>query len=162
MPKIVHRFAGIVAPLCVTTFLVSTSLVGLFGSHAALAQVKSLIVSPGLLILIPALALAGGSGAFLSRNRKGALVAAKKSRMPFIAANGLFVLVPCALLLNYWAQRELVGPLFVAVQALELIAGSVNLTLMTRNIIDGLRLSGRIRAASASSSCNAEMTGTPR
>lgn len=148
MPRIVHRLAGIVAPLCVATFLISTVLVGLFGSHTALAQVKSLIVSPGLLILIPALIFAGSSGMFLSRKRKGGLVAAKKSRMPFIAANGLLVLVPCALLLDHWAAQETVGPAFVAVQALELVAGSINLTLMLRNVIDGLRLSGRFRAAS--------------
>ena len=147
MPKILHRLAGILATLCVATLLLSTVLVGLLGTNSSLAEVKALIVSPGLLILIPALIFAGGSGMFLSRERKGGLVNAKKSRMPFIAANGLLVLVPCALLLNHWAAQGLVGPAFVAVQTLELVAGSVNLTLMIRNVIDGLRLSRRIRTA---------------
>ena len=157
MPNVIHMLAGIVAPLCVATFLCSTVLVGLFGSEAALAQVKSLIVAPGLLILIPALMCAGGSGMFLSRKRKGRLVTAKKSRMPIIAANGLLVLVPCALLLDHWAALEFVGPEFLMVQALELIAGSINLTLMTRNVIDGLRLSGRIRTAPGKRAAEADI-----
>ena len=51
--------------------------------------VKRLIVLPGLFILVPALAAAGGSGFALARDRRGALVQAKKRRMPFIALNGL-------------------------------------------------------------------------
>lgn len=89
MPNLAHRIAGILAPLCIATFFLSTLLVELLGSHAAVAQLKSLIVTPGLWILIPAVAAAGGSGMFLSKSRKGRLVDAKKKRMPFIAANGL-------------------------------------------------------------------------
>ena len=103
MPKRAHLIAGILAPLCIATFFLSTILVELFGSHEAVAQLKSLIVTPGLWILIPAMAAAGGSGMFLGRSRKGRLVDAKKKRMPFIAANGLLVLVPCAIVLNRWA-----------------------------------------------------------
>jgi len=97
MPKHAHLIAGFLAPLCMATFFVSTILVELFGSHAAVAQLKSLIVTPGLWILIPAIAAAGGSGLFLSKSRRGRLVDTKKKRMPFIAANGLLVLVPSAL-----------------------------------------------------------------
>lgn len=103
MPNLAHRIAGTLAPLCIATFFLSTILVELFGSHAAVAQLKSLIVTPGLWILIPAVAAAGGSGMFLSKSRKGRLVDAKKKRMPFIAANGLLVLVPCAIVLDRWA-----------------------------------------------------------
>ena len=96
MPKRAHLIAGILASLCMATFFVSTLLVELFGSPAAVAQLKSLIVTPGLWILIPAIAAAGGSGLFLSKSRRGRLVDTKKKRMPFIAANGLLVLVPSA------------------------------------------------------------------
>ena len=48
MPKIIHRIGGFVAPLCIALFWISTVLVELFGSHAAVAQLKSLIVTPGL------------------------------------------------------------------------------------------------------------------
>lgn len=145
MPKRAHLIAGFLAPLCIATFFVSTLLVELFGSHAAVAQLKSLIVTPGLWILIPAIAVAGGSGLFLSKSRRGRLVDAKKKRMPFIAANGLLVLVPSAIFLNRWATAGTFDTSFYGVQAIELIAGAINLTLMGLNMRDGLRMAGRLR-----------------
>jgi hypothetical protein len=127
------------------TFFVSTILVELFGSHAAVAQLKSLIVTPGLWILIPAIAAAGGSGLFLSKSRRGRLVDTKKKRMPFIAANGLLVLVPSAIFLNRWATAGTFDTTFYVVQVIELIAGAINLTLMGLNMRDGLRMAGRLR-----------------
>ncbi len=145
MLKRLHLVAGILAPLCVATFFVSTVVVELFGAGGAVAQLKSLIVTPGLWILIPAIAAAGGSGAVLSRSRAGRLVVSKKKRMPFIAANGLLVLVPCAIVLNRWAAAGSFDTAFVVVQAIELIAGAVNLGLMGLNVRDGLRMAGRLR-----------------
>jgi hypothetical protein len=142
--------AGILAPLCLVTFFVSTVLTELFGSHAAVAQLKSLIVTPGLWIMIPAMAAAGGSGMFLGKSRKGRLVDAKKKRMPFIAANGLLVLVPCAIVLNRWAAAGAFDSTFYGVQVIELIAGAANFALMGLNVRDGLRMAGRLRAAPAS------------
>lgn len=145
MPKRIHLVAGILAPLCIATFFLSTIFVELFGSPAAVAQLKSLIVTPGLWILIPTLAAAGGSGLFLSRSRSGRLVDAKKKRMPIIAANGLLVLVPCAIVLNRWAAAGSFDASFYVVQAIELIAGAANFVLMALNMRDGLRLAGLLR-----------------
>lgn len=145
MPKRAHMIAGILAPLCIATFFVSTVLVELFGSHEAVAQLKSLIVSPGLWILVPAMVAAGGSGMFLSKSRRGRLVDAKKKRMPFIAANGLLVLVPCAIMLNRWAAAGSFDTAFYVVQAVELLAGATNLMLMGLNVRDGLRMAGRLK-----------------
>ena len=147
LPRRVHLVAGLLAPLCIATFFVATVLTELFGTPAAVAQLKSLIVTPGLWILIPAMAAAGGSGMFLARRRPGRLVDAKKKRMPVIAANGLLVLLPCALALDRWAGAGLFDARFYAVQALELIAGATNLALMGLNARDGLRLAGRLRTA---------------
>ncbi|MCU0775571.1 MAG: hypothetical protein MUC74_14055 [Ideonella sp.] len=149
MPTRIHLVAGLLALLCIATFFVSTIVVELLGSHDAVAQLKSLIVVPGLWILVPAVATAGGSGTFLSRSRGGRLVAAKKKRMPVIAANGLLVLVPCALVLDRWASAGRFDGAFYVVQAIELVAGAVNLALMTLNARDGLRLAGRLRSGPA-------------
>lgn len=152
MPKLAHLIAAILAPLCLATFFLSTLLVELFGSHATVVQLKALIVTPGLWIMIPAIAAAGGSGLFLSKSRKGRLVDAKKKRMPLIAANGLLVLLPCAIVLNRWAAAGSFDTTFYAVQAVELMAGATNFVLMGLNVRDGLRMSGRlltVRAASA-------------
>ncbi len=146
MPKRIHFIGGILALLCIATFLASTILVELFGSPAAVAQLKSLIVTPGLWILVPCLAATGGSGMFLGKSRRGRLVANKKRRMPFIAANGILILVPCAIILNRWASAGTFDTSFYAVQALELVAGATNVTLMALNVRAGLLLTGRLRA----------------
>jgi hypothetical protein len=152
MPKRAHLIAGILAPLCTATFFLSTLLTELFGSHASVAQLKSLIVTPGLWIMIALMAAAGGSGMFLARSRKGRLVDAKKKRMPFIAANGLLVLVPCAIVLDRWAGAGSFDTNFYVVQAIELIAGATNLALMGLNARDGLRMAGRLRNRPAAAS----------
>lgn len=142
-----HFIAGLLATLTIATFFLSTVIVELFGSHAAVATVKALIVMPGLFILVPAIAATGGSGFILAKSRQGRLVEAKKKRMPFIAANGLLVLIPCAVFLNRWAAAGVFGSAFYWVQSVELLAGAVNLALMGLNIHDGLSMSGRFRAA---------------
>jgi hypothetical protein len=145
MPKRVHLIAALLAPVCIATFFLSTILIELLGSLAAVAQLKSLIVTPGLWIMVPLMAAAGGSGILLARSRKGRLVDAKKKRMPFIVANGLLVLVPCAIVLNRWAAAGSFDAAFYVVQAIELVAGAANLALMGLNARDGLRMAGRLR-----------------
>ncbi len=145
MPKRAHLIAGILAPLCIAIFFVSTIAVELFGSNEAVAHLKSLIVTPGLWILVPAMMAAGGSGMFVAQSRGGRLVGAKKKRMPFIAANGLLVLVPCAIVLNRWATAGSFDAAFYVVQGVELLAGSINLTLMGLNVRDGMRMAGRLK-----------------
>lgn len=147
MPKKAHFIAGLLATLTIATFFLSTVIVELFGSHEAVAIVKSLIVMPGLFILVPAIAATGGSGFALSKSRQGRLVEAKKKRMPLIAANGLLVLLPSAIFLDRWASAGSFDTTFYFVQGAELLAGAVNLTLMGLNIRDGINMSGRFRAA---------------
>lgn len=147
MPKKIHLIAGLLATLTIATFFLSTLAVELFGAHETVAMVKALIVMPGLFILVPAIAATGGSGVFLSRSRQGRLVDAKKKRMPFIAVNGLLVMIPCAIFLNRWAAAGTFDTSFYAVQALEIPVGAVNLTLMSMNIRDGMKMSGRFRAS---------------
>ena len=136
----IHMLAGILATLCIATFFVSTVFVEIFASHEAIATVKSLIVNPGLFILIPAIAATGGTGFSLAKNRKSKLIKSKQKRMPFIAINGIVVLIPCAIFLDQWATASEFDGTFYFVQALELIAGATNLSLMALNIRDGLRM----------------------
>ena len=69
--------------------------------------------------------------------------------MPVIAFNGLLILVPSAFFLAYKAGSGDFDTSFYAVQALELVAGAVNLSLIGLNIRDGLRLSGRLRRSNS-------------
>lgn len=145
MKRTIHLFAAILATLSIATFFVSTVLVELLGSPDSIAMVKSLIVSPGLFILIPAIAVTGGSGFVLSQGRKGRLIDNKKKRMPFIGMNGLLVLLPSAIFLDQWATAGSFDTKFYAVQGLELLAGAINLALMGMNMRDGLKMTGKLR-----------------
>lgn len=143
MSKKIHLAAGLLATLSIATFFVSTVIVEFFGSHEAVAMVKAWIVMPGLFILVPALAATGGTGVFLAKSRQGRLVEAKKKRMPYIAANGILIMIPCAIVLDRWAAAGVFDLTFYVVQTLELLVGAVNLSLMGMNIRDGLKMSGR-------------------
>jgi|SRR5688572_9295248 len=140
MKTVLHVACAVLATVLIATFLACSVVAEGLGSEASVALVKRWIVNPGLLILVPALAVAGGTGYALSRPRRGRLIEAKKRRMPFIAANGLLVLVPCAIVLDLWASVGAFDTRFYLVQALELAAGTINLALMTLNLRDGLRL----------------------
>ena len=140
----VHAIAGIVGFLTILVFWTSTVFSELFGSQESIALVKGLILS-GMFILVPAMAIAGGSGMFLGRERTGRTVQAKKRRMPFIAVNGLAILVPAAFYLEAKAVAGTFDMWFYGVQVVELLAGATNLTLMGLNIRDGMRMTGRLK-----------------
>ena len=144
MLKRIHPVAGVLAFLIILSFWTSTVAVELIGSPAAIAAVKRAIPW-GFLILVPSLAVVGTSGFRIAGASSAPFVMRKKRRMPFIAANGLLILIPAALYLAALASHGEFGGRFYAVQAVELIAGAVNLTLMGLNIRDGLRLAGRLR-----------------
>jgi len=144
MTKILHPVAGVLALITIATFWLSTALSELFGSQALVTSVKTAIPW-GFLLLIPALAIAGGSGFVLSKERAGVrLVVSKLKRMRIIAANGILVLIPSALFLAHKARAGEFDTVFYAVQALELIAGATNIVLLGRNMLDGLRIKGRL------------------
>ncbi|MGO9389678.1 hypothetical protein [Rhodoblastus sp.] len=66
MLKIVYPVAGGVALLTIATFWVSTVISELSGSRALIASVKTTIPW-GFLLLVPALAAAGGTGVLMSK-----------------------------------------------------------------------------------------------
>lgn len=139
----IHALAGCIGFLTILTFWTSTVVTELFASHETIAAIKSMIL-PGMFILIPAMAIAGGSGMAMGKKRTDAQALAKKKRMPIIAANGLLILLPSAIFLASKAARGEFDGWFYGVQALELMAGAANLTMMGLNIRDGLRMTGRI------------------
>ncbi len=148
MLKIIHPLAGATAILTIAIFWLSTAVVELIGSAAAVVAVKTTIPW-GFLLLIPALAAAGGSGLALAAGRRGGPIGAKLKRMPFIAANGVLILIPSALYLAFKARAGEFDASSDAVQALELAAGATNIALLGLNMRDGLRMKGWLRARQA-------------
>ena len=139
----IHAIAGVVGFLTILSFWISTVSVELFASPAAVATVKSWILY-GMIVLVPALAIAGATGMSLGRKRRDRLTMAKKTRMPVIAANGLVILVPSAFFLAARAEAGLLDGWFYAIQMLELTAGAANIAMMGLNIRDGLRMTRRL------------------
>jgi hypothetical protein len=130
----------------IVIFWLSTAVTELFASQASVTMVKTAIPW-GFLLLVPALAATGGSGFALAKGRRAGVIGAKLKRMPFIAANGVLVLIPSALFLAFKANAAEFGGAFYAVQALELIAGATNIVLLGLNMRDGLRMKGRLNPA---------------
>lgn len=143
MIRKIHPLAGGVTLLTIATFRLSTTLSELFGSRETIITVKTAIPW-GFLLLIPALAAAGGSGFELTGGRRAGLSAAKAKRIPLIAANGILVLIPSALFLASKARAGAFDTSFYAVQGLELIVGAANITLLGLNMRDGIGLTGRL------------------
>lgn len=148
MTKVIHPVAGALAILTIATFWLSTALSDLFASQATVIAVK-LAIPWGFFVLIPALAATGGAGFALAHGRRGGVIGAKIKRMPIIAANGLLVLIPAALFLASKAKAGEFDTAFYAVQALELLAGPVNITLLVLNMRDGFKMKGRLRRRAA-------------
>ena len=144
MKKLVHPVAGAIALMTIASFWFSTLISELSGSMQAVVAVKTAIPW-GFLLLIPALAAAGGTGFSLVGGRAKGLAATKLKRMPVIAGNGLLILVPSALFLASKASAGEFDAAFYGVQAIELVAGAANLALLGLNMRDGLRMTGRLR-----------------
>ncbi len=146
MIRLAHRAAGMIGFLTILTFWTSTVVSEAFGTLSAVAAVK-LAIPWGFLVLIPALAVAGATGFRMAGASTSPRILRKKQRMPFIAANGVLILIPAAFYLAWLASQGAFGTTFYIVQGIELIAGAVNLTLMGLNIRDGMRMTGRLAPA---------------
>ncbi len=139
----IHSMMGFLATALIATFFLSSLVVELVGDEAGIVLVKQMIVY-GLWVLVPAMAVTGLSGRAVTGQRQGRLIQTKMQRMKLIALNGLFILLPCALVLNSLAAAGSFELTFYLLQGLELAAGAVNIGLMGLNIRDGLRLTGRL------------------
>jgi hypothetical protein len=144
MIKTIHPMAGVLAILTIATFWLSTALAELFASQAVVTAIK-MAIPWGFLVLIPALAAAGGSGFTMAKGRRTGLIGTKIKRMPIIAGNGILVLIPSALYLASKARAGEFDTAFYAAQALELVAGAANITLLGLNMRDGLKMRGWFR-----------------
>lgn len=143
-----HAAAGTLALMIIALFWSSTELSELFGTTEHIVMVKTGIMY-GLALLIPSLATAGITGARLGRGMTLPEVATKMTRTRLIAANGLLVLIPSAIFLGLRAQAGQFDTGFFTVQALEMVAGATNITLLSLNLRDGMRISARLKAARA-------------
>ena len=141
----IHPIAGALALALILAFWLSTAISELLLGHGAVLAVKTAILY-AMALLIPAMATVGATGFRLGGRSREPLVVAKRRRMPVIALNGLLVLVPCAVFLQARAAAGGFDALFYGVQALEFVAGALNITLLALSLRDGLKLAAGRRA----------------
>ncbi|MCP2072723.1 UNVERIFIED_ORG: hypothetical protein J2Y77_002159 [Pseudomonas lini] len=146
---VLHATAATLAMLLIASFWTSTLVSELFLDKAYVAVVKHVIAMYGLASLVALIAITGSTGFMLGNDRKGRLIEDKKKRMRIIGINGVLIMIPAAIFLNGKAAAGSFDTWFYVVQAVELIAGLVQLTLMGKNFRAGLRLSGRGRMTPA-------------
>ncbi|MFA5123264.1 hypothetical protein [Zavarzinia sp.] len=134
-----HPAAGGTALAVIACFWLATVGSEIFGDRTLIATVKTSIPW-GFLLLLPCLAAAGLSGRRLAGRRRHTLIEAKRRRTLVAAGNGLLVLMPCAFALAFLAASGDFGTPFYGIQAVELVAGALNIALLGLNIRDGHRL----------------------
>jgi hypothetical protein len=140
----VHRLSAVCALAILSSFWTATLVSELLLDVQAVVATKRSIAL-GLVLLMPCMAALNFSGARITGARNGPLIARKRRILRIMGANAALVLVPCALCL-FWLSRDgSLGVAFYAVQAIELLAGAVNVTLLLVNVRAGLQLAGRLR-----------------
>ncbi|WP_440054281.1 hypothetical protein ACSLBF_15625 [Pseudoalteromonas sp. T1lg65] len=139
--KMIHKGAATVALITILCFISGTVYAEIIGNEPLIAEVKSWIVYPGLLLFLPCMLLTVGSGVTMAKGSDNQYVSAKAKRMPLIGVNGIFILLPSAIYLNYLAQAGNFGWSFIVIQSVEVIFGTINVVLILLNMRDGFRVS---------------------
>lgn len=135
----IHATASGIALITMMMFWTASVWAEAFATFHSVVFIRHSIVQ-GMLVLIPSLIIMNASGFALRRKRPAALLSKKITRAKVITINGALVLLPSALVLNYLASNGTFGALFYSLQALELFAGVINITLLGMNIREGLAL----------------------
>ncbi len=140
----IHAVSATIAFLMILIFFGSTIIVEFGGDQASIGVVKRFIVY-GLFLLVPSMMAAGITGNMITPQNKSRIVRNKLKRLKVIIPIGILILIPCAIILDKMATSGNFGELFVGIQALELLAGGVNISLLGMNMRDGFKLSGRFK-----------------
>jgi hypothetical protein len=141
-----HAAAAAGAMTVITTFLVASGVTELTGGAGDIRVLRHGILL-GLPLLIACLATAGLTGRRLAGGSRSAIVRRKQRRLQAVAAGGLLVLIPCALILNHLAAGPTTGAAFTALEITEFFFGTVNVSLLALNFRDGRRMTRRRRTA---------------
>jgi hypothetical protein len=141
-----HLAAAAGSLALIATFLLSSAVTELIGDAGDIRVLRQWILL-GLPLLIGCLAAAALTGRRLARSSRAAVIRRKQRRVQIVAAAGIVMLVPCALILNYLAASASSRALASALEITELLAGGLNLTLLVLNFRDGRSLTRRGRSA---------------
>jgi hypothetical protein len=141
-----HLSAAVGAIAIITTFLLSSTITVLIGNAADVHTLRQWVVF-ALPLLVGCLAAAALTGRRLARKSRAAVIRRKQRRMQIVAAVGIVVLVPCALILDGLTAGASNGGVVSALEITEILAGAANVTLLALNFRDGRGLTRRPRPA---------------
>ena len=140
----IHAVSGVLAlTLLAASFLASVT-VEVLQQLPAIVYVKRLIMY-GTALLIPVLGFSGITGLAVRGQRRERLMQTKQRRLLVSAGMSLLILAPCAVTLYGLAARGQLHGLFYALQGLEFAVEGLTLLLLSLNMRDGLRLTGRLK-----------------
>ena len=142
----IHLAGAVGALAIIAAFLASSTVIELSGSPGDVRVLRHVILI-GLPLLIGCMAAAGLTGRSLAGRSRAAVVRRKQRRLQIVAAAGLLVLIPCAVILNFLAGSAHAGVLPGALEITEIVAGGLNLALLALNFRDGRGLTRRRGAA---------------
>lgn len=145
MKGMVHAVAGVLGFVLVAGFVLATVVSAVVGSPEAIAAARTINLG-GMLVLLPALAIAGATGMSMLGKRKDPVALTKQVRGPRAFMANLLVVLPAAGFLWFWATLDV---FYYVVQAVELLAQAFSLVMIGLNIRDGLGIKGRIRLPGA-------------
>jgi hypothetical protein len=131
-----HLAAAVGAVALIATFLVSSAVTEVIGNAGDVHSLGQWIVF-GLPALIACLATAALSGRRLAGKSRAKVLRRKQRRMQIVAAAGIVVLVPCALILDDLSAGASASSVVTALEITEILAGALNLTLLVLNFRDG-------------------------
>ena len=147
----VHLVAAVGAVAVIVTFLTSSAVTELIGTPGEIRLLRHGIML-GLPLLIACLVTVALTGRRLAGRSRAPVVRRKQRRMQLVAAAGLAVLIPCAVVLNYRAMG--------ALEFVELAAGGLNLALLVLNFRDGRALARRRAPAHQARAAARQMVDT--
>ena len=142
----IHLAAAVGALTLIATFLLSSAVTELIADAADVHRLRQWIVF-GLPLLVGCLVTAALTGRRLARNSRAPVIRRKLRRMQIVAATGIVVLVPCALILDGLTATSAASGVVSALEITELLAGALNLTLLALNFRDGRGLTRPRRPA---------------
>jgi hypothetical protein len=138
----IHLGGSTGALAIITAFLASSAVIELLGDPGDVRVLRHGVLL-GLPLLVACLAAAALTGRRLAGRSRAPAVRRKRRRMQIVAAAGLLVLIPCAVILDFLAGSAHAGVLAGALEITEIVAGGLNLALLALNFRDGRGLARR-------------------
>lgn len=140
-----HKAAGIIALITLSTFFISTIIIELLGDPESIKLLKLLIMIFALGVMVPSSILIGVTGKKIAKGYNSNLLKKKLNLFKYIQRIGPFILAPTGIALFLLSRADNFNLLFYAVQITELIAQFCSILLIITGIKTGASIKNQRR-----------------